>query len=221
MKRACISSRTGPNLWEFPATASGGAHLYTTSFYPTKNMGALGDGGAVFTEDEELATRVREMTRHGGLLRDHYVRVGTTARLDTLQAAILRIKLAHLAPWTAMRRTLASWYLRDLKSLTSLGLELPSEDHDPLAHVWALFTVRLPKVRQAVIERLRSNDIGSGIYYSTPLHRQPALKAFAKVPCPNAERLCEEVLSLPLYPELSGQEVGAVAKILRECLQRI
>ncbi len=199
-----------------------GAHFYTTSFYPTKNLGALGDGGAVLTGDGELATRVREMTRHGSLIRDHYTRIGTTARLDTIQAAILNLKLEHLEAWTAQRRMIAAWYLRHLKPYQESGLlTLPVEPAHESQHVWALFTLRIAKGRRpALVENLRAKGVGCGVYYPKAIHQQPSLEQYRSAACPGAEKLADEVLSLPLYPELSAKEFEFVVKSLVECLHK-
>lgn len=204
-----------------PSHGARGAHVYTTSFYPTKNVGCLGDGGAVLTQDRDLATRIREISRHGGLVRDHYVHVGTTSRLDSLQAAILSIKLESLEAWTAQRRTIASWYLRHLKGLSDAGLVvLPPEPGADEAHVWALFTIRLPKNRNGVLEKLRGKGVGCAVYYPKALPHQPALESHASGEYPGAETLAGEALSLPLFPELTGKEFETVVRSLAECLGR-
>jgi len=194
------------------------AHLYTTSFYPTKNMGAVGDAGAVLSDDAELATRVREISRHGGLLRDHYVRVGTTGRLDALQAAILNIKLPHLEGWTKLHRTLAGAYTSALQPLENAGkLWLPKAPADPMQHVWALYTVRIPSNRSRVLEELKNKGVGAAVYYPKIIPRQPVFNSPGDFP--NSERLANEVLSLPLFAELKSQELEAVVKALGECLR--
>ncbi len=194
-----------------------GAHFFTTSFYPTKNVGALGDGGAVMTHDPELATRVREISRHGGLLRDHYVRVGTTGRLDALQAAFLRVKLAHLDRWTSLRHSLASWYTNALRPLAAQGkIGLFEAPKNSASHVWALYTIRIPNQRQEAMEYLRREGVGCASYYPKALPDQPALRAYARGQYPHTERLANEVLSLPFFPELSPKELEAVVDRLSE-----
>lgn len=196
-----------------------GPHAYTTSFYPTKNLGAIGDAGAVMTDDPEIASRIKEISRHGGLLRDHYLRVGTNGRLDTLQAAILNIKLPHLEGWTKVRRSLAGWYLTHLKPLENAGkLWLPPEPQDLTEHVWALFTLRLGKQRDAIAQALKNKGVGCGVYYPRAIPEQPSFQNLKPNACPNAERLAAEVLSIPLFPELTGKEFDAVVKALQECL---
>jgi dTDP-4-amino-4,6-dideoxygalactose transaminase len=203
-----------------PAPARG-AHLYTTSFYPTKNLGALGDGGAVMTQDPELATRVREISRHGGLLRDHYVRVGTTGRLDAIQAAFLHAKLAHLDRWSSLRHSLASWYTNALRPFAAQGrLGLFAPPVDAATHVWALYTVRIPSERQTAMEFLRREGIGCAPYYPKALPDQPAMKRFARGRYPHAEALAREVLSLPFFPELTPQELDSVVDRLAAWMKK-
>ncbi len=198
-----------------------GAHFYTTSFYPTKNMGCIGDGGAVLTDNSEMATRVREMTVHGGLIRDHYMRPGTTARLDALQAAILNLKLPKLDAWTAQRRTVAQWYQRHLGPLEAGGgITLPKMD-DPTKgnHVWALYSPRF-KQRAQAFERLRGKGIGCAVYYPKAIPTQPAYAATAKGEWTEATKWADEVLSLPLFPELTAKEFEVVIRSVAECLTR-
>lgn len=193
-----------------------GAHLYTTSFYPTKNIGGIGDGGAVMSDDGELANRVREMTRHGGMIRDHYLRPGTTGRIDSIQAAVINVKLPKLDLYTAQRRTIAQWYARHLGPYEATGditLPAPSE-----THVWALYSARFKK-RPMVLERLRSKGIACAVYYPKAIPDQPSF-AKAKGEWAEARRWADEVLSLPLFPELTAREFEVVVKAVAECLTR-
>lgn len=192
--------------------AGKGPYFFTTSFYPTKNLGGAGDGGAVLTNDVELATRVREISRHGGLLRDHYVRVGTTGRLDGIQAAVLNVKLPHLDKWNTMRRSLASWYTQAFRPYVQRGqMALFSEVREPASHVWALYTIRLLGNRRGpVAEALRNEGIGCAPYYPKAIPDQPAMKGLARGSYPAAEQLASEVLSLPFFPELTNKELETV-----------
>jgi dTDP-4-amino-4,6-dideoxygalactose transaminase len=147
--------------------------------------------------------------------------VGTTGRLDALQAGVLNVKLPQMNAWTTARRTLAGWYLTHLGRYEEAGkCFLPKVPSDPATHVWALFTVRLPGIRSAVVETFKANKVGCGIYYPKALTVQPALSGYVTKRCPNAERLADEVLSLPLFPELTGKEFEFVVKHLTECLDR-
>ncbi len=190
--------------------------IYTTSFYPTKNVGAVGDAGAVLTDDAEIAMRVREISRHGGLTRDHYLRVGTTGRIDALQAAILNVKIPKLEGWTKIHRTLAATYRTRLQSLQDSGkIWLPEAPKDPLQHVWALYTVRVPQHRSAFLEALKNKGVGAAVYYPKIIPRQPVYSAPGEFP--HSERLAREVLSLPFFAELSSQEIDFVVKQVTEC----
>lgn len=197
---------------------SRGAHFFTTSFYPTKNVGAMGDAGAVLTDDPELASRVKELSWHGGLTRDHYDRVGTNGRLDAIQAALLRLKLPKLEAWTKLRRTVAGIYSQRLKSAENEGgIWLPKEPQGDEAHVWALYTIRVPSERDAFAAELKAKGVGCGVYYPISINRQPAFQKYSPAACPNSERLAREALSIPLYPELSGKEIEWVTRVVGEC----
>ncbi len=197
-----------------------GADLYTTSFYPTKNIGCLGDGGAVLTNNGELATRVRELSRHGGLIRDHYLRPGTTGRIDSIQAAVLNLKIPKMDLWTAQRRTIAQWYARHLGPLEATGMiTLPKMPEDKAAqNVWALYSPRFAR-RSQILERLRSKGVGCAVYYPKAIPEQPAYAANAKGEWKEAVRWANETLSLPLFPELTAKEFEVVVKAVSECVK--
>jgi aminotransferase EvaB len=177
------------------------------SFYPTKNLGALGDGGAVLTRHAEL---VRQLSQYGWRRRYVSEIPGCNSRLDELQAAILRVKLKYLDEENAKRRMLAARYL---KQLAGSGLRLPvtAPDVEP---VWHQFVVRTPR-RDALQAHLWSKEIHCGILYPVPLHRQPAY-ADPAVSLPETERACAEVLCLPMHPGLTTGDVDRVCdEILR------
>ena len=180
------------------------------SFYPTKNLGALGDGGAVFTRDAAVAGQVRLLRQYGW--RQRYVSEipGRNSRLDELQAAILRIKLRHLDAGNATRRSLAARYL---KNLAGGPLQLPviAPGAEP---VWHQFTVRTAR-RESLQTQLAAREIHCGALYPVPIHRQPAY-ADPALSLPETERACAEVLCLPVHPELSTADVDRVSEeILR------
>ncbi len=188
------------------------------SFYPTKNLGAMGDGGAVVTDDEQVAAIVRSLRHHGSAPRDanRHERVGRTERLDNLQAAILRIKLRALEAHNDHRRRAASLY-RD--SLEGLPIDLPSEDQRGARAVHHLFVIELDE-RDRVREALRRRGILAGIHYPTPIHLQPAFRdlGYVRGDLPATERLAERVLSLPIFPGIEQHEILRVAEALKECL---
>ncbi|MFA5910104.1 MAG: DegT/DnrJ/EryC1/StrS family aminotransferase [Vicinamibacterales bacterium] len=177
-----------------------------TSFYPTKNLGALGDGGAVITGDAQLAARIKRLRNGGQTSRYHHQEAGANSRLDELQAAILRARLPYLAGWTARRRSIAAGYRR---ALVPASLTVPRE-FDP-GHVYHLFPVLTPH-RDAFQAHCTSQGVETLIHYPVPIPRQPALAATNPAMCPVADRVCSEVVSLPMYPALTDDQVAAVAR---------
>jgi dTDP-4-amino-4,6-dideoxygalactose transaminase len=175
------------------------------SFYPTKNLGALGDGGAVVTNDADLAQRVR-ILRNGGQA-DRYLHVvkGVNSRLDELQAALLAVKLRHLEAATRERRAQAARYDAALQ-----GVELPRE-LPGRRHVYHLYAVRHPR-RDALAAHLQERGVGTLVHYPVPVHLQPAYAdlGLAAGACPQSERAAREVLSLPLYPGLTAAQQNRV-----------
>ena len=172
------------------------------SFFPTKNLGAIGDGGAVITDDPVLADRIALLRSHGARPKYHHVVVGGNFRLDAVQAAVLRAKLPHLARWTAMRRNHAAHY-RELFAAAQLPAELRLPGH-VAHHVYHQFVIRAPR-RNALRDHLRAAGVDTEVYYPTPLHLQPCFEplGYRAGSLPHAERACEEVLALPIHPALS------------------
>ena len=183
------------------------------SFYPTKNLGALGDGGAIVTNDAGLAARLKRLRNGGQTDRYRHQETGVNSRLDELQAAVLRSRLPKLPEWTRRRRALAARYRAALAPLAGAGdaIVVPREC-DP-GHVYHLFVVRSGE-RHALQARLASQGIETLIHYPVAIPRQPALAAAQPADCPIAARVCDEVLSLPLHPALRDQDVDAVAAAL-------
>ena len=190
-----------------------GTRCATLSFFPSKNLGAAGDAGAVVCEDADYADRMRLMRAHGS--RPKYVHhvVGGNFRIDTLQAAILRAKLPHLAAWNTARRRNAARYQTILGG-SPLGLPEAVD-----AHVWHHYVVRVPDgKRDALRAHLAAREIETEVYYPTPLHLQPCFAAlgYKRGDLPNAERACAEVLALPVHPDLTEAQQDHVAAALRE-----
>ena len=180
-------------------------HVACFSFFPTKNLGAYGDGGALTTSDDGLAARLRLLRQHGSRVKYVHEGPGWCSRLDEIQAAVLRVKLRHLETWTERRRALAAT-LR--QALSGLPLTLPAEG--PTArHVYHLFTVRTPR-RDALREHLEREGIATAVHYPVPVHRQPVYRAAASTALPVSEQASAEVLSLPFFPEMRADEVDAV-----------
>lgn len=191
------------------------------SFYPTKNLGGFGDGGIVTTNDADLADRIRLLANHGMRPRYHHQEVGINSRLDSLQAALLNVKLPHLERWTKQRSENARGYF-DLMNRAGLGqhLVLP-HCLNQCGHVWNQFTVRIPGgQRDSVRQKLADARIGSEIYYPIPLHRQScfAYLGYEKGSLPVTEKLANEVLSLPIFPGLTTEEIGSVVSNLSRIL---
>ena len=174
----------------------------TLSFFPTKNLGAIGDAGAVLTDDDGLADAVARLRAHGARARYHHEVIGGNFRLDAIQAAVLRAKLPHLAAWTAARRAAAARY-RSIFAAAKVPPELRLPADDP-AHVWHHYVIRAPR-RDALRAHLADAGVGSEVYYPVPLHLQPAFAHLGHRPgsFPIAERAASEVLALPMYPSLT------------------
>lgn len=182
------------------------------SFYPGKNLGALGDGGALTTPSADLAARVARLRDHGRADRYVHREVGTTARLDAIQCAVLRVKLPHLPAWNARRVEHADAY--DI-AFTALGIPHVRRP-DGAQSVYHHYVLRLPD-RDAVADRLRAVGIGTGVHYPVPLHRQPALNGLWTAPAPlrEAERLADSVLSIPVHPDLDERDRALVIDAVR------
>jgi dTDP-4-amino-4,6-dideoxygalactose transaminase len=196
----------------------GGAHAGaigragTFSFYPTKNLFGLGDGGLVVTSDEKLAERVRLLRFHGSRDKERFDAIGYNSRLDELQAAVLRIFLRHVDEWNEGRRAAAARY-------AELGLgELCDLPRDEPGHVYHVYCVRTPE-RDRIAAALRSKDIACATYYSTPLHLQPALSSFSSGRgLPETERAARETLALPLWPGITADQQERVVEGVRSAL---
>ena len=180
------------------------------SFYPTKNLGALGDGGAVLTRDAPLAARVARLRNGGQSDRYRHVEIGMNSRLDEVQAAILRARLPYLRDRTHQRRALAAHY-RSL--LAGAGVEVPPEID--AGHVYHLFPIKT-RERATLQDRLRASGIETLVHYPTVIPEQPAFASLPPSDCPHAVRTAGEVLSLPLYPGLSAEAVKAVTAAVRK-----
>jgi dTDP-4-amino-4,6-dideoxygalactose transaminase len=183
------------------------------SFYPTKNLGAFGDGGAVVVDDPDVARRLRRLRNGGQSDRYRHEVAGINSRLDEMQAAVLRAKLRHLARWTDRRRALAAGYA---EGLAGVGVELPAEQ--PYARaVYHLYVVRHPR-RDALAAGLHERGVGTLVHYPIPLHLQPAFASLGgkKGDFPVAERAAGEILSIPLFPEMTDAQAEAVIRAIRE-----
>ncbi|HEX7050672.1 MAG TPA: DegT/DnrJ/EryC1/StrS family aminotransferase [Longimicrobiales bacterium] len=221
-----IADRHGLPLIEDAAQAIGarqrvGDEWYATgrlgtcaafSFFPSKNLGAFGDGGMIVTDDAALAARLRRLRVHGGLKMYHHEEVGTNSRLDALQAAVLLAKLPHLPAWSEARRRNAAAYNDRLADLERRGcIERPRvREHNE--SIFNQYTLRA-RNRDGLRDHLRASGIGNAVYYPVPLHLQPcfAYLGYAEGAFPESERAAREVVSIPVFPELTADEREEVA----------
>ena len=185
------------------------------SFYPTKNLGAYGDGGMIVTNDAAKADDLRRRRNYGKTHPDYTVSDGTNTRLDELQAAVLRVKLPHLDAMNARRAAAVERYRDGLSGIPVTFLTVP----DGCVSNHHVLTVRIPRKRDALRDHLEAASIQSTVFYPVPLYDQEAFRRFrssAAEPCPEAARACAEVLTLPLYPEMSLDDVDRVVAAIRE-----
>jgi dTDP-4-amino-4,6-dideoxygalactose transaminase len=188
------------------------------SFYPTKNLGAYGDAGMIVTNSSEMDTRLRTLRNHGQSSRYSSVEPGWNSRLDEIQAAVLRAKLRYLREWERARRSLAAMYSKTLAPVESARTPQIPAGYE---HVFHQYTIRVPR-RNELQKFLSERNIGSAVYYPVPLHLQPiyAKLAHHKGTFPHAERAAEEVVSLPMFPELRPEQVQRVAETIAEFYSR-
>lgn len=188
------------------------SNIAAFSFYPGKNLGAAGDGGAIVTNDAGLAERVRLLRDHGSRKKYEHEIVGHNFRLDTLQAAILKIKLPHLDGWNAGRRKHAEYYNHHLRGLPGIVVPACAESCESVFH---LYVVQVDN-RDAVQNAMREANIQTGIHYPTPIHLQPAYRELGHMPgdFPVAEKLSGRILSLPMYAELTEAQQDRVIDVL-------
>jgi len=233
-------------MWETSKVGSIG-DIGCFSFFPTKNLGAAGDGGAVTTSDQEIAKKIRELAVHGSPIRYHHTQIGYNSRLDTIQAAILNIKIKYITKWINNRQKIANNYLNLLEKNSFISF--PKISSDSTSHSWNQFVIKLRNdkyflnedfsnlfdsdckkyysLRNLVKQQLFEKGINSIIYYPIPIHAQIAYKSknFSRTKLINTERICTEVLSLPMFPEISYEEQVYVAenlnKVLKNCIEEI
>jgi dTDP-4-amino-4,6-dideoxygalactose transaminase len=190
-------------------------HMGCFSFFPSKNLGGFGDGGMTVTQDAGLAQKLRMLRMHGMEPKYYHTMVGGNFRLDALQAAVLRVKLRHLDGWSAARRRNADRYrtlLAERDMLESVGLP-----EDAPGHIYNQFVIRTAD-RDGLRQHLQARRIGTEVYYPVPLHLQECFRHLGHEPgsLPNAERAAAETLALPVYPELSDEQLGHVADAIAE-----
>jgi dTDP-4-amino-4,6-dideoxygalactose transaminase len=187
-----------------------------TSFYPGKNLGAYGEAGAVLTADDSVAERLRLLRNHGGIAKYQHDTLGFNSRLDTLQAVVLRAKLARLAGWNEQRRAAAARYDELLTPLDAVVRPVVLPGNEP---VWHLYVVRVPR-RDAVLHAMHDAGIDAGIHYPEPVHLLPAFRSLGhgRGDFPVAEQAAAEILSLPLFPEITADQQRRVVDVLEKAL---
>ncbi|HLP91935.1 MAG TPA: DegT/DnrJ/EryC1/StrS family aminotransferase [Nostocaceae cyanobacterium] len=201
-------------------------HIGCFSFYPTKNLGACGDGGAVTTNDPAIASKIRVLREHGSKVRYLHEAIGVNSRLDAIQAVILQIKLRYLDSWNEKRRQIAAYYSQLLHQIP--GVIIPQELANGVG-VWNQYTIRIAgeerngataKYRDSVRSQLQEKGVGSMVYYPLPLHLQPVYEnlGYQAGQLPISEQACNQVLSLPMYPELTQEQQERVVYSLKDCL---
>lgn len=186
------------------------------SFFPSKNLGCYGDGGMVTTDSDKVAKELKSLRNHGSKVRYYHDTVGYNSRLDELQAGILRVKLKRIETYNRLRRERAAQYSESLSKMP--GITVPAEETGYF-HVYHQYTIRTSK-RDAIIKALSEKGIASAVYYPVPLHLQNSYKVlgYGKGAFPAAENAAENVLSLPIYPELNPGDVDLVCETIRACL---
>jgi dTDP-4-amino-4,6-dideoxygalactose transaminase len=194
------------------------ATIGTFSFFPSKNLGGYGDGGMIVTQDDHLAMRLRRLRTHGAIKTYVHEEVGMNSRLDTLQAAVLSAKLGYLAQWSEARRGHAAYYdaaFRDVAEIRTPAIDEANES------IYNQYTIRTER-RDALQEHLKAREIGTAIYYPIPLHLQQCFAFLGYKPgaFPESERASKEVLSLPVYPELSQAQQDEVIEAVRSFFKR-
>jgi dTDP-4-amino-4,6-dideoxygalactose transaminase len=185
-----------------------------TSFYPTKNLGALGDAGAITTNDAGLAQHLRLLRNYGSVQKNHHELLGYNSRLDELQAAVLQVKLQWLAAWTNQRRKLAAWYNKYLIGIPGLQLPIVSPGAMPVWHLYVVHTAQ----RDALQQHLAAQNIGTLVHYPVPPHLQPAYThlGLSAGALPISEKLAATCLSLPLWPGMTEEMILLIARAIRD-----
>lgn len=195
-------------------------HIGCTSFFPSKNLGAYGDAGAIFTNDDALATKIRLICNHGSKVRYYHDEIGVNSRLDTMQAAVLNVKLKYLENYCAARQKAADFYNKQL--IGESDVIIPKEVKYS-THVYHQYTLKLPNTdRDKVVKNLKENGVASGVYYPIPLHLQHAYKqyGFNQGDFPVSEQLAQEVLSLPMHTELTEEIQNIILNHLRSAISK-
>lgn len=192
----------------------------TTSFFPSKNLGCYGDGGAVYTDDDDLARKIRSIANHGMKIRYHYDDIGINSRLDTMQAAILRIKLKYLDMYNNARKTVADYYDNSFSGCPDMIIPVREKYS---SHIFHQYTIRVRKnMRDDLRKHLDKNGIPSMVYYPGPLHMQEAYRflGYNEADFPVTNTLCREVLSLPIHTEMTNDQLKYITERLLDFFEK-
>ena len=195
------------------------------SFYPSKNLGAFGNGGIVITNDESVAVKMRSLRNYGAPKKYYHTELGTNSRLDTIQAAILNVKLPHLSAWNEQRNTAAKYYDLLLQTLKQQDI-FPITNATGSGHVYHLYIIhlndRLASKREQIQQQMAEKGIQTGIHYPIPCHLQPAYQylGYQVGDFPVAETLCSNILSLPMYPGISKPQIELVVEELSRIIKQ-
>ena len=193
------------------------------SFYPSKNLGAFGDGGMLLTRDADVAQKMKRLRNYGAAQKYFHVETGTNSRLDTLQAAVLLEKLPHLPQWNRDRLTIAQQYDLELAPLASAGI-IAMQNHSSTGHVYHLYVIKIDEScilqRQQIQDKLTALGIQTGIHYPIPCHLQPAFTnlGYQQGDFPQAEKLANQILSLPMYPGLNSNQIKEIVAAMTSTL---
>jgi UDP-2-acetamido-2-deoxy-ribo-hexuluronate aminotransferase len=198
--------------WQMSGTVG---KIGCTSFYPSKNLGCYGDGGAMYTNDDQIAQKLRVVANHGMNRRYYHDIIGVNSRLDSIQAAVLNVKLPHLHQWNQQRHKVADHYDRQLSGIESILIptRVPWSEH-----VFHQYTIRVTDGRRDELQKyLADNKIPSMIYYPVPMHEQEAFNKLVRrrVPLTNTNKISKEVLSLPMHPDLADDQIGFICEHIR------
>ena len=198
-------------------SAGNWGNVAACSFYPTKNLGAAGEGGAVLTNSDEIAENIRLLRCHGASAQYKHVAVGVNSHLHAIQAAVLNVKLRYLAKWNEARRERATYYTQQLRSIPEIQ---PPVERSECYHVYHQYVIRISR-RDEVRKLFQERQVGCGVFYPIPLHQQPCFAAYCQAvePCGNAECVCNEVLALPIYPEMTTDQQDLVIDVLWKCVK--
>jgi dTDP-4-amino-4,6-dideoxygalactose transaminase len=188
------------------------------SFYPGKNLGAAGEAGGIITDDDAIAEKMRLLLNHGSETKYRHTVIGYNNRMDGLQAAVLGVKLKYIEAWTEQRRQNALYYDEVLANISDIIT--PFAD-SRARHVYHLYVVQVPNKRQAALDYLHQKGIGAGIHYPIPCHLQPALVelGYREGDFPHAEKAANQIISLPMFPELRHEQMDTIANVLREAVK--